>query len=349
MNKLGKLLIDYHIILIIMIVLLFPFLQFRTVQNEIIVTNESELMKAVNHPEANIIINDTIYLESYVAINNEVTIGGTGVITVANPHRHFVVRENGILTLVGDLTLTQQEGYTGYGGGITVNAGVLVMHGGHITGNNWLIAPEDLGQRFIDDHINRYRIGSGGGVRVANGGLFRVYDGLISHNEANYGGGVNLIDFGSRFVMRGGYIQYNYAELGGGLHHSGYFSPSPPPMIALRIYGGTINENTARFVGGGVYFIGSSGANLHGGQIRDNQAAAHGGVYSRFINTGTGVRITNNYPANFNEHNMLFYWIITPTVTRLVPVFIIAIIGSVYSERKCKKKSIFEDWLRSHD
>jgi len=345
MKKLGKQLIDYHFILIIVIVLLFPFLQSYVVQvfsPSFTVRNESELVEAVRHSRATITINDTIHLESYITIRTDVTIGGTGVITVANPHRHFVVERNGILRLTGDVTLTLSEDYTGYGGGIAVNGGMLVMRGAQIVGNNWVIAPEDR----MD-----YGSGHGGGVRVSDGGTFHLYNGTISNNTAIYGGGVNLTDFGSRFIMRGGYIQHNHANfgggfLGGGVNWTGYFT-LVTPSNAFQMYGGIISENTARFIGGGVSLMGWPDASLHGGQISNNEATAHGGIYRRggfyeqFVNIGIGVRIIDNYPANFDEtptHHLIYDWVVTPTIYRLLAVFAIAIVGCVCGFKR--KKSI---------
>ena len=147
MIKIREQLIKYHFLIIISIILLFPLLQSHPVRDfltrQIIVENEIELREAIAQGNVSIAINDIVHLEDYVAIANDVTIGGSGVITVSDQHRHFIVEQDGNLTLRGNVTLTRSEGYTGNGGGIWVNAGTLIMRGGYITGNDWWFLPED--------------------------------------------------------------------------------------------------------------------------------------------------------------------------------------------------------------
>jgi len=363
MKKLGKRLIDYFIfilkIVLIMMILLFPLIQSHAFQDflvqEVIVTSESELRAAIERGDKSIVVNDTIHLESVIVIETNVTINGSGTITVADRDRHFVVVEEGELTLQGDVVLTRMEGYTGNGGGILVFGGILIMRGGHITGNDWWIAPEDGGldlfsistwESFIYDGA------FGGGVLVYNGGVFRLYDGVISQNTAIYGGGVftsgglHAESLGSRLTMYGGYIQDNHAELGGGVYTSGeyYIGGATVGVInGFQMYGGEISNNTARLIGGGVYQDFSI-MRLNGGQINDNQAANHGGVYGVPRNFRTQMRIINNYPANYNESSHLLFWqIITPTTNRVLVVFALAVVGFVYETRRKKRVSEVKD------
>ena len=356
MKKISKLLIDYHFFLIIVTILLFPFMQLpisgSPYSNEVSVTNESELRAAINQSGITIIVNDVIDLSHRIEIENDITIGGEGTITVTNVdsdfiNHHFIIRESGSLTLMGDVTLTRREEYI-YGGGVFIDGGIFIMHGGSIVDNDWLISPESQTTRNIPSiHV------PGGGVHVSNGGIFYLYDGLIAHNRAIYGGGVRIAGSQSRFIMHGGYIQYNHARIGGGIYNSGIFvtstpqnmgiSMSPAPrMNAFYMHDGMINDNTAQLVGGGIYFGGSSFANLYGGQIINNEASAHGGVYTttNAVNVQSRMRVIDNYPPNFYEvpnYHLILNWIITPTIYRLAAVFAIAIVGVILEIQRKKQ------------
>ena len=327
-EKLSKKLHRYHFIFLIVIVLLFPIARSHITENfftpRIYVTNEHELIEAARREWATIIVDETIHLSNYIPITRRIKIGGTGTITVSDSHRHFVVHQSGTLTLTDHVMLTRRDDYIGCGGGIRINGGMLTMHGGHIYNNHWKAAPESpCGS-------------SGGGVNILDGGTVHIYSGMISHNTANRGGGVNLRD-SSQLIMHGGSILHNHAKFGGGVHNSDRYA-----QTSFQMNGGVIGENAAQFVGGGIFFRGSSNANLYGGQISGNEAAAHGGIYARVMNVGVRMRIEDNYPANFYQtphHHIIYAWIITPTVYRLLAVFVIAIIGTVVTSRKLRTSS----------
>ena len=94
-------------------------------------------------------------------------------------------------------------------GGVAVNGGTFVMHGGEIAGNTTT---------------------RGGGVAVLDGGTFIMYYGMITDNQAVYGGGV-YVSHGGTLEMDGGKIASNMARYGGGIfwncrHVDWDFSPN---------------------------------------------------------------------------------------------------------------------------
>ena len=100
------------------------------------------------------------------------------------------------------------------GGVVEVHSGVIirdfVQSGVHVNGGTFRL--------YGDAHLLRNRwvfSGNGGGVRIANGGLFEMYGGIIERGTAQRGGGVHVAD-GSRFHMYGGQIIDCFAIIDGG-------------------------------------------------------------------------------------------------------------------------------------
>ena len=118
------------------------------------------------------------------------------------------------------------------GGGVYVNIGMFQMQGGKITGNR---ATRE-----------EYKAG-GGGIYVAGESYTAavlIANGEISGNTAVSTGGGILVNGGNTLLqIEGGTIEKNYAKTGGGV--SALFG-------TLRLYGGTVTENTAELYGGGV-------------------------------------------------------------------------------------------------
>jgi len=293
--------------------------QITAAAEEIVVTDEDRLRQAMEVHETEeiiLIVNDIINIENYIEVNRPTTIRGDGTITVSGEHRHFIVRLNIVLTLEGNVTLTRAEGYDGPGGGIFLDAGVMNMNGGNIVNNYW----------------DGYPWGTGGAVDIRIG-LFTMYGGLIDGNTAHRGGGVAVRR--GDFEMRGGQISNNRATLNGG---GVYVTPDSGIgfLASFSMRGGRIVENTAGAAGGGVFgrfvFL-----DLIRGEIRDNAAAGHGGVFatdSTIITTGPNMRIINNSPVNVHDNNQsTFAWFITPDIYRFAAVFAVAIGGVIYTRR----------------
>jgi len=129
----------------------------------------------------------------------------------------------------------------------------------------------------------------GSGVVVNFGGILTMYDGEISGNTANGGGGIYNL---GRFSLYGGTITQNTADNGGGVANDGsqaYFTMS----------GGEITNNIASKGGGGLINTMGGTFSLFGGVISSNIASWGGGLYnygSYF--TMSGGEISNNIATN---------------------------------------------------
>lgn len=139
------------------------------------------------------------------------------------------------------------------GGGVYVNIGQFQMLGGKITGNLAAGSVHDAG---------------GGGIYVAGErytAAVRIAGGEISGNTASSTGGGILVNGGyTLFQTEGGRIEKNSAKTGGGVS-----------MIlgTLKLFGGTVTDNTADLYGGGVLGSPDSVINLQGNpQVFNNTA-----------------------------------------------------------------------------
>lgn len=120
------------------------------------------------------------------------------------------------------------------GGGVYVNIGMFQMQKGKITGCTAISEEYDEG---------------GGGIYVASPdheyiAAVRILDGEISDNTAvSGGGGVLVCGSYAQLYLEGGILKNNHASTGGGVS-----------MVwgTMRLYGGTVTENTAELYGGGV-------------------------------------------------------------------------------------------------
>ncbi|MCL2190662.1 MAG: InlB B-repeat-containing protein [Treponema sp.] len=188
-----------------------------------------------------------------------------GTVTVAGPGSLFTVGPGTSLTLGDNVTLH----------GLTTNTAplVLVQSDGTFTMN----APT---ARIIGNTNNAGS--SGGGVRVDEGGMFTMNNGVISGNTATSpsgwagGGGVNVAGV---FFMNNGSISDNHVSgninnnwpAGGGVHVEG--------VGTFFMSNGDISGNTSITDGGGVN-IGSNGMfTMDGGNILGNTANNGGGVH----------------------------------------------------------------------
>ena len=354
------------VIIIVMFLLLISSNYFAFAEDSVIVTNEAELIEAVRYSGNNIIINDIIHIEDVIIIENPITIGGTGTITVSDNHRHFRVYSQ--LTLRDEITLTRADGYSGLGGGIDStreiieNRSTLVMHGGRIYNN---AAGYGGGIRFSGDFVmyEGMIIGNtaerdGGGIYL--GGSFEMHGGKIVGNAAGRDGG-GVFSRMRFFHMHGGEIVENFAERhGGGVYsimgrvtmyngkinentavHSGggvHFIPEAfwSWNTTFIMHDGEINGNTAGTLGGGIYFRGrpSNSLFLNRGQISYNTAAADGGVsaaepFGFSVGNPDNMRIFNNTPANNHDavEGFTFMRFITPDAYRIIAIFVIALLG----------------------
>ena len=157
----------------------------------------------------------------------------------------------------------------------------------------------------------------GGGI--ISGARLTVKDSAIFGNTANYGGGgiystgtLNLIGDSISYntatakstapyslgggiynigttTLTGGRIDHNYADGGGAIYNSGWGSGG----AKLTMTGGTINANTARFNGGGIWNDGMF--TLNSGSLDHNSAMYGGAVFNWGIFDQLGGSMTYNH------------------------------------------------------
>jgi len=176
------------------------------------------------------------------------------------------------------------------GTGVNVRLnGTFVQHGGDVHTSNNGVVVTGQNARFImhGGNVRNNEAKSGAGVDVAGRANFTMYGGYISHNRVtglgrgNGGGGVQVSDAGTTFVMNGGNIVNNRAPIKRGGHGGGV---NVRESARFYMNGGLIAYNEAGS-GGGVIVTSNARQNtymrLDGGTIRNNEATkgelSHGG------------------------------------------------------------------------
>jgi len=191
-------------------------------------------------------------------VDNNVTLNGrtnnTDSLVRINNSGILIMNEGSKIT--GNITVSSSAAY---GGGVYVNGGTFLMHGGKITGNN--VSASGSGSRSA----------YGGGVYIYSG-VFTMNDGEISGNNINasststgyvaiaLGAGVYIAD--GIFNMNGGEIfsntatassSYNTSIGGGGVYVTS-------GSVKFRMSGGVIYGNNAE---GGLANTSTNGAALY--------------------------------------------------------------------------------------
>jgi hypothetical protein len=182
---------------------------------------------------------------------------------------------SGSLTLQGNITLEGVSGSNNSAVIVVSESGILNMRG-NVTINN--------------NNDSEYG-GKGGGVYVADGGIFNMYNGVISENKASsYGGGV-YVEAGGIFNMYNGIISGNKAcSRGGGVFVEGIgYEECCPAKFIMK--GGTITDNHAGESGGGVYVDGDNGSSgifckkegtvINGNYVGDDECNVYLSAYNQ--------------------------------------------------------------------
>ena len=154
-------------------------------------------------------------------------------------------------------------------------AAVVIQEGAHF----------DMRGGAIRDNKNyTYGRNHGGGVVLSawntEQSTMNLSDGIISNNEAYYGGGIYMTG-SSKLIMTGGSVDGNKArDIGGGICVGGVWARKDSkdtfvPNDEMIMNGGNITNNTAR-LGGGLY-VNTDRAYLNAGYIENNYASGHGG------------------------------------------------------------------------
>jgi predicted outer membrane repeat protein len=211
--------------------------------------------------------------------NNTATVMGAGIYVAG----HVSITGG---TIGGESTPnTMVSGTTCYGAGVCViTNGILMLDGGTISYNS--------GATY------------GGGVYVSNNsdaaaplyGTFTMKSGSILHNSSTSEGG-GIYTYGP-FSFAGGDISYNSSDYGGGIFIAG--NDPLKPKGTMTMSDGTISNNTATSLGGGIYC--SYNLTLKGGSISSNTATSGGaGIYFSPVSSDASFSMEGNTVINSNN------------------------------------------------
>ncbi|MGH7766492.1 MAG: hypothetical protein ACREQP_03485 [Candidatus Binatia bacterium] len=232
-------------------------------------------------------------------ITTPITITGSGGTIrrklTAPQFRIFAVNATGDLTL-DDVTVSRGRKSSIDGGGVYSYFGTVTITNSTISGNRGRYGGgvRNYGGvlTITDSTITGNRSGDGGGVNSYNGTL-TITDSTISNNTATSniggygnGGGVfskaPLPNFPT--TITNSTITGNRARYGGGV-----FAENTDSLSALTIDDGTVAQNTAVRMGGGIYNFNGSITITNTAVVTDNNARFGGGIY----NSGGEVSIDN--------------------------------------------------------
>lgn len=205
---------------------------------------------------------------------------GTGVKITHNKGQYYagglLVGRNAIVTLDG-AEISENNSGRDFGGGVVVEGGRFIMNNGIITNNIDIGTGSRCGGGGIwlgggtleikGGIISGNTARRGGGVFIA-GGSFTMTGGEIIGNKAKEGGGI--CNYGNNCSITNGTIRANNAEYGAGIYVGKNANFGNKPTITVSA--GTITENSADFVGGGIYVATGATLTQTGGTVRNNSA-----------------------------------------------------------------------------
>jgi len=192
-----------------------------------------------------------IIIDGLIPLNDEIIV------------EHFVtIRGQGALTVAYNHRhfIIQENGHLVINGDITLTR--ATDHSGN--GGGVHVAQDGIFTLY-SGHIYSNYMRIGGGVRVDSGHVY-INGGTINHNHAVFGGGVS-VDSGHIYI-NGGTISHNHAERGGGIEVR---------RGTLYINDGNIKYNYATHGGGISVDFGQ--LYLYDGSISHNNADLGGGIY----------------------------------------------------------------------
>ena len=202
--------------------------------------------------------------------------------------RHFSVSGNSTLTLEEGITL-RGHGSVGGGIMVHANSS-FTMYDGLITGNGFPGVTLDGSHATFNMHggtiSNNHPTGNGGGVFIVNGGIANISRGIIENNTGLNGGGI-FVGNTSTLTITGATIRDNSTTgIGGNASTNwavgigGGIAIGTASIVNISQPDGTnpvlIYNNNANS-GGGVSVTGLATVNITGGTIRNNGASIMGG------------------------------------------------------------------------
>ena len=269
----------------------------------------AELQQAINDATdaTEIVLTADIPLTATVTVpsGKNITLSGGFTLTRTNSAIAFDIKEGASLTWQ-DIILDGNTQDTTYKSAVINNQGKLTINGGEIKNvrsNSAMVGivtakgPNAVltmnGGSIHDNYMSNQFTNV---VKITEGASFFMNGGDISNNTLEHGGssglnaavGVEGIKGSSTMEMTGGTITGNTAEYGGilvGTYSTNYtmqnnFS-NPAHYYStgtLNLKGGTISNNTAAVLGGGIAVNGTGKLTMDGGTISGNKAPFGGGI-----------------------------------------------------------------------
>jgi len=269
-----------------------------------------------------------IYLSSEIGISTNTTIDGGGQVTLSgdNELQLFAINQGASLTL-RNIILT--DGFSPEDGGAIYNAGSLALENSTIRASHALAsggAIVSYGPLRITNSLLEGNWADNGGAlypRWANaqtvivgsvlrnnqatsttegwGGAILAWDGApvtiegsdISNNTARQGGAV--YHFGnSVLTLRNSNIFGNQAQVSGGSPFDGLGGGLYNYSGAALLTNVNLNQNTANYIGGGLYNDANGTATLTNVTLWANEAFYGGGLYNPGTATLTNVTLSGN-------------------------------------------------------
>ena len=269
----------------------------------------AELQQAINDATdaTEIVLTADIPLTATVTVpaGKDITLSGGFTLTRTNSAIAFDIKEGASFTWQ-DIILDGNAKDTGYKSAVINNQGKLTINGGEIKNvrsNSPMVGivtakgPNAVlimnGGSIHDNYMSNQFTNV---VKITEGASFFMNGGDISNNTLDYSGsnglnsavGVEGIKGTSTMEMIGGTITGNTGEYGGilvGTYSTNYtmqnnFS-NPAHYYSkgiLNLKGGTISNNTAAVLGGGIAVNGTGILTMDGGTISGNKAPFGGGI-----------------------------------------------------------------------
>ena len=297
------------ILSLVLVLSTFTFFGSKSEAATVTVTSVAELQQAINNSsgDTEIVLANDMQLTATVTIpaGKSITLQGGVTLTRTSSAIAFDIKEGGSLTWQ-DIKLDGNAKDTNYKSAVINNQGKLTINGGEIKNvrsNSGMVGivtakgPNAVltmnGGSIHDNYMSNQFTNV---VKITEGASFFMNGGDISNNTLEHGGssglnsavGVEGIKGSSTMEMTGGTITGNTAEYGGilvGTYSTNYtmqnnFS-NPAHYYStgtLNLKGGTISNNTAAVLGGGIAVNGTGKLTMDGGTISGNKAPFGGGI-----------------------------------------------------------------------
>lgn len=186
-----------------------------------------------------ILNNGNLIIQGDAKIINNSTASGNSAGGISN-NGTLIIKD--FVLISGNKAIENRDGGTGQGGGI-LNNGTLTIQDNVVISNNSSVT-------------------HGGGIY--NNGTLNILGGEILNNNSKTNGG-GIYNNGT-ITMRNGKIYNNIAEYGAGVY------VSRGTNVIFNIINGRIENNNARFAGGGIYVERNARFSQNGGDIINNLA-----------------------------------------------------------------------------